>query len=384
MPFHDVFNELSQDESYRFITDRILNAVQSKSFLMDSFTDIHAWREEARKFVMDKLHYSPEKVPFHDMETEEVDFGEYTRKKIYFDSASGCRIPAYFLVPKGLKEPAPGIIALHDHGAMFYWGKDKSVEHKEWNPVLKKYVEGYYSGLPVASGLAARGYAVLVIDSLFFGERSYKAEMNDTFARRLKRFEMGSEEYINEYNNISIEVESALVRTLYYAGQTFMGIRTWDDMASVSYLCSRPEVDSDRIGCIGLSMGGQRSGWLSAMDDRIKCAVVVGWMARYKEMLEHRLPYIPWMWTVPGLYGSLDYPDVVSISAPKPLMVMHGKQDWLYPHETGEQAIELIRKVYAKAKAEANFTAEIFDVPHEFNEAMQERAYSWMDKCLKV
>lgn len=383
MVFYDVFEEMQEDESYRFITDRVINAVQSKSFLREAYTDIWAWREEMKRFVRDRLHYSPEIVPFEDNIVEETDFGGYIRRKVYFSSAPGCRIPAYLLVPKGLKAPAPGIVALHDHGAMFYWGKEKSVEHKDCHPMLQKYIDGLYSGRPVASALAERGYVVLVIDSLFFGERRFKVDRKAEFRDRLEKHVNGSVDYINEYNAAEFEIESDLVRTVFHAGHTFMGILAWDDMASVSYLCSLPEVDAGRVGCMGLSMGGLRSGWLSAIDDRIKCAVIVGWMARYREMTRYRLSNIPWLWAVPGLYGCLDYPDVVSISAPKPLLVMHGKRDVLYPHETGERAIELVRDVYRKAGAENSFEYEYYDVEHVFNTEMQDRAYTWLDSCLK-
>lgn len=383
MEFYDVFDEIYNDESYGFIADRVINAVQSKSFLEEKYNDIFKWRHEAREFVWNKLGHMPAETPFDELVTERIDFGAYIRRKIYFNSAPGCRIPAYLLVPKGLTAPAPGVVALHDHGAMFYWGKEKSTAHKNCNPVLEKYIDGLYSGRPVASVLAERGYVVLVIDSLFFGERSFKVDRKAEFQERLKKFKYESADYINEYNTAEFEIESDLVRTVFHAGYTFMGIRTRDDMASVSYLCSLPEVDAGRIGCIGLSMGGHRSGWLSAMDDRVKCAVIVGWMARQREMTRYRLSNVPWLWVVPGLYGHLDYPDVVSISAPKSLMVLQGKRDALYPHETGEKAVELVHDVYEKAGAGDKFTSEFYDVEHVFNLEMQDKAYTWMDSLLK-
>ncbi|MDO8686294.1 MAG: alpha/beta hydrolase family protein [Clostridiales bacterium] len=372
-----------KDSSYKFIGDRINSHGLGMSFLNEKYNDIGEWKMELCNYINERLHYSPSVVPLNEEIVEEVDFGGYIRRKIYFDSALGCRIPAYLLVPKNLKDPAPAIVALHDHGAMFYWGKEKSVEHTNWNQALKNHIDSYYAGVPLASGLAKRGYVVLVIDSLFFGERRFKLEdYNGYFKERLERFEHESEEYIREYNIIEQEIESELVKAVFYAGYTFMGIRTWDDMASVSYLCSRPEVDPGRIGCIGLSMGGHRSGWLSAMDDRIKCAVVIGWMARYKEMVEQRLTNIAWMWAVPGLYENLDYPDVISLSVPKPLLIVHGSKDALFPDESGQKAIEVIRKVYNKADCGQNFTAEIYDAHHEFNAKMQKNAYSWLNKYL--
>ena len=43
-------------------------------------------------------------------------------------------MPAYVLVPKNAKLPAPAIVALHDHGAFYLWGKEKLVELEESIP----------------------------------------------------------------------------------------------------------------------------------------------------------------------------------------------------------------------------------------------------------
>lgn len=373
------FNFL-EDPSYLFLKNKVNSSTFEKSFLNDKYSDIESWKADTRQFFKEKLSYSPETVPFNEEIVEEEDFGEYTRLKLYFQSAPDCTIPAYLLIPKGLEKPAPAVVMLHDHGAMFYWGKEKMVEHKVIHPVLNEFTRKCYDGKYPASELARRGYVVLVTDCLFFGERRYKLENERRFKKELDKFEYESVEYINKYNSIENQiVEAEVVKGFYYAGWTFAGVRMWDDMASVSYLCSRPEVDSSRIGCVGLSMGGHRAGWLAAMDDRIKCSVVVCWMARYKEMIEQRITNIAWMWAVPGIYDDLDYPDIVSLAAPKPLMVQHGKKDDLFPNETGQQAIETIRKVYAKAGFENRFVSEIYDGPHEFSEEMQKSAFSWMD-----
>ena len=385
MDFYDVYDNLKDDAAYRFLTDRIQHTEPHNTFLQDRYTDVETWREENQRMVLEKLLYDPPKVPFNDEVLEEEAFDGYTRLKIAFDTAPGCRVPAYLLIPDHLKAPAPGLVVLHDHGAMFFWGKEKAVEHKSPNPVLQSYVGLYYEGLPLASQAAKRGYVTLVIDSLFFGERRFKAERKAEFSEILSRHTPGTEEYVSAFNDCAFKIESDVVKSFFYAGWTFMGVRTRDDMASVGYLAARPEVNAGRIGCAGLSMGGHRSGWLSAMDDRVRCAVMAGTMQRNKEMLKHRLPNVAWMWAVPGLYGLLDQDDIVSLSAPKPIMVMHGKQDWLYlPEQTGDKAIAHVRDVYQKAGAPERFAAEIYDVPHVSNREMQAKAFGWLDSYLKV
>ncbi len=67
-------------------------------------------------------------------------------------------------------------------------------------------------------------------------------------------------------------------------GTTWQGIVHWDDIRTVDYLASRPEVDPSRIGCLGIPMGGYRTDFLAALDDRIQCAVSVGWMSTLRHL----------------------------------------------------------------------------------------------------
>ena len=69
----------------------------------------------------------------------------------------------------------------------------------------------------------------------------------------------------------------------------------YEDRRAVDYLLTRPEVDEQRLGCGGLSGGGLRTIFLSGLDDRIKCAVCVGFMSTNKEVVAHRITEHTWM-----------------------------------------------------------------------------------------
>src|ERR1019366_5072474 len=81
------------------------------------------------------------------------------------------RIPAFLLVPESGRQPYPAVVAFHDHGAYFYFGKEKIVELDRQHASLTAYKETYYGGRSFASDLARRGFVVIVIDAFYWGER---------------------------------------------------------------------------------------------------------------------------------------------------------------------------------------------------------------------
>ncbi len=100
------------------------------------------WKKEARGKLLELLHYSPEKCDPQAEVVERTDKGDYVREKIYFNTAPSIRVPAYVLVPKR-DGKLPAIVALHDHGGFYLWGKEKLVETEDEAPILKKWREDY-------------------------------------------------------------------------------------------------------------------------------------------------------------------------------------------------------------------------------------------------
>jgi cephalosporin-C deacetylase-like acetyl esterase len=176
---------------------------------------------------------------------------------------------------------------------------------------------------------------------------------------------------------------SLIATGLFEAGITWSGVMFLDDIRTVDYLATRPEVDPQRIGCCGLSVGGFRSAHLAGLDPRIKAAVVVGWMSTYGSMLQNKLTSIGFMKVVPGLYRYMDLPDVASMNVPGGLMVINGTKDQLFPLDGVYAAFDKIAAVYKKAGVPERFQGVTYDGPHEFNTQMQEKAYAWLDRWLK-
>jgi dienelactone hydrolase len=358
------------------------NAVQSDfpfSFLNPRFKTAKRWKKEARAKVLDLLHYTPERCDPAPEIVERIDQGEYIREKLYFNTTPVIRVPAYLLVPKRGGKRQPAIVALHDHGGFYLWGKEKLVQTENEPPVLKKWRDDAYGGKSIAGVLAAMGYVVLVIDMFYWGER--RMTLDDDPADWRDRPPTISMERINAFNQRSSQNEQLVGRTIYSAGFTWPGIMFWDDIRSVDYLLTRPEVDPDRIGCVGLSVGGVRSAHLAALDPRIKAAVVVGWMTSVPAQLKHHIRNtIGHTKVIPGLYRLMDYPDVAALAMPASLLVINGKKDGLFEPGGVNTAFEKLANCYKKAGIPERLKTRLYDSPHEFNTEMQEEAWDWLKR----
>ncbi|MCL6511183.1 MAG: prolyl oligopeptidase family serine peptidase [Anaerolineae bacterium] len=352
------------------------------SFLNPQFTDLAAWRAAAREQALALLRYAPPRVPLDPHMIEVVDKGDYVREKVTFASAPWSRVPAYVLVPKGLVRPAPGIVALHDHGGYYVHGKEKLVETERESSHLIAYRESGYGGRAFAGALARRGHVVIVIDAFYWGERRLDLQqMPDELVKEMQRraqFKTG----VPGVNEIYSHLEEPMMRHLLAAGTTWMGILSHDDRASVDYLLSRPEVDPERIGCLGLSMGGMRTNWLFGTDPRVKAAVAVGWMTDWRELIAGHVGRHSFAQYVPGLTGQLELSDVAAMGMPGALMVQQCAQDALFPLDGMQKTCDRLAALYAKAGLSERFACRFYDAPHQFNVEMQEEAFGWLERWL--
>ena len=99
-----------------------------------------------------------------------------------------------------------------------------------------------------------------------------------------------------------------------------MGERLWDLVRCVDYLQSMPEVDEHRIGCGGLSLGGEMAMWLGAMDERIAATVSAGFLTTMDQMEQNHCM----CWKFEGLRELVDFTDIYSLIAPRPLQCQNG------------------------------------------------------------
>jgi len=351
------------------------------SFLNDRFKNFDEFKKTARAKIFELLLYSPARVEPAAEVIERVDRGTYTREKILFSTAPQVRVPAYVLVPKNLKRPAPAIIDLHSHGGMFLFGKEKVIDLGNNHPTMTTYHQNNYDGQPTATALVQRGYVVISIDAFMFGERRAMLDADLKLGWDRSRYTQANVTHLNQQCRAK---ETTLAKSMVFAGLTWPGIVFWDDIRTVDYLTTRPDVDPKRIGCVGISMGGYRGIYLAALDERIRAGCVAGFMSTVRPMLRAHIDTHSWVHFLPGLHRFLDLPDVASLTAPRSLLVLQCSQDRLFPPEGMKESVERIATAYQKAGHKDRFRGSFHDVPHRFSKAMQNEAFTWFDRQLRM
>lgn len=355
------------------------------SYLQERFGNVDAWRKQAHKRVMECLA-QPETQSLTDVHidaTAEQD--GLSIQRISWQLAYGPRTQAVLLKPANATGKLPAVIGLHDHGGNKYFGLDKITRSSTaQHPVMVKHQEHYYGGRAWANELAKRGYVVLVHDTYAFASRRLRMEdVAEPARKKVAPVVDDSEASIEIYNRFAAEHEHLMAKSLLCAGTTWPGVFTAEDQRALDYLCTRDDVDADRVGCAGLSGGGLRTVLLGGIDSRIRCACCVGMMSTWRDYLLNKCHTHTWMIYVPLLPRDLDYPEILALRAPLPTLVQNNEQDSLFTMPEMERADKMMGKIFSKAGAAEHYRCTFYPGPHKFDATMQTEAFEWFDRWLK-
>ncbi len=369
-----------------WLSERVLGEGPARlSFRTGKWKSLDEWRAPARERVWDCM--AP--VDLGGKPEVRVDatseFDGLHIERLSWQLPGGPRTEAVFMKPAGAKGPLPAILALHDHGGNKFlgWRKIARVDDKTWD-VARSHQEGYYGGVGWANEIAKRGYAVLIHDTFPFASRRVRvAEVSERVKQNGIDPESDDAEGIKRYNGFAAAHEHIMEKSLLSAGTTWPGVYVVEDQRALDVLCARPDVDASRVGCGGLSGGGMRTVFLGGLDDRIRCAVAVGFMTTWREFLMDKCFTHTWMTYVPILPRDLDFPEILALRAPKATMVLNCTEDALYTVPEMRRADAMLRETFEKGGAGAMYRCNFYAGGHKFDLEMQKDAFDWFDRHLK-
>jgi dienelactone hydrolase len=311
-------------------------------------------------------------------------------ERITWSVGYGPRTEAYLLMPAGVTTPLPGIVALHDHGGFKYFGKEKIADGPdEPATVLVDFRCECYGGRAYANALVKEGFVVLIHDTFLWGSRKFPLEdmpqgiQDQTKAIALANSGVTAVDEIGFYNQATGIHEHLVSKYCNLLGTSMAGVVSHEDRIAVNYLLSRPEVLTGKVGCIGLSGGGNRAVLLQATHDSLQASVIVGLMSTYEGLLDHNVfshtwMFFPFLW---ARYG--DWPDIAACRAPSPLLVQYDLEDTLFTPEGMRAADARLASHYASVGHPEAYTGQFYPGPHKFDLEMQAAAFKWLKKHLR-
>lgn len=321
-------------------------------------TDLVAWRTAGVAKLWELTLQAPDHTPFDAQVIAEVDRGTYVARKVAFNLTADSRVLGLLLVPKG-QGPFPAAVMYHDHGARFDIGKEKMIA--PWGDPARQqtstaWAQRYFSGGHPGDELARRGTVVFATDALGWGDRGA----------------------------MTYDMQQALAANFFQLGSSLADLMALEDTRAAAFLASLPEVNPRQVAAIGLSMGALRAWQAAALSDAITATVAVNWMATTEGLMVSGNNQLrggsAWMMVHPGLQRFLDYPDVASLAAPKPMLMMAGEQDALFPLSSVRAAYAKMGAVWGAWKAADKFETRVWPGGHVFEQDQQVFAFDWLDR----
>ncbi len=300
------------------------------------------YREQCRQKYMHLLGEMPAKTPLNARVTGRTDRADYAVEKVICESRPGHHVTSNLYLPSG-KGPFPAVIIFCGH------------------EMTSKATVSYQE---TAILFASNGFAALVVDPISQGER---VQFTDSAGNRILR-------------------GSTTEHTLLNAGAslTGSGVVAWelfDNVRLLDYLVSRPEVDPDRIGCLGNSGGGAQTTWFIGYDERIKAAAPCSFVTSREREYElngtgdgcQQLPYEG--------REQLEIADYLMLFAPKPLLILAGRYDFVDYRGTVDAYNEL-SGAYGVMGASDKIRLFTCEDGHGISWPKQEAAVKWFRKWL--
>ena len=297
----------------------------------ESREEFERHRQESVNMLRQTLGLNPwpEKNPLNVRIVGRIEKDDIVVEKVIFEARPGYLINALVFIPKNASFPSPAIVNPYGH-----W-KDKYQEEVQIRCIQ----------------LAKMGYIALTYDPIGQTERAWLGGHED------------------------------LRRQAILSGHSLSGMMFWDTMRCIDYLYTRPDVDKNGVGCVGLSGGGFNTLYTSVLDERIKVSIPTVYATNFERLIRRGsagcCAYLP----NHAIYGEID--DVYALIAPKPLLILAGgEEDWSLSGgaRLNYQVASNSYRLYGPDRLEV-FIDE--SVGHTLSKPMRERMYFWFNKWLK-
>jgi dienelactone hydrolase len=307
------------------------------TFSASSRKEAEVWQKRLRAKVIELLGGFPtSRGPLNAGTVDVKEFPDYKRERFVFTSRPGMEVAGYLLTPTQAKQPFATMVCVPGHG----YGADDLVGLDEKGNE-RTAPAGYQHDFAIQ--VVKKGMAAVAIEPMAFGCRRDPTT---------KKHGPGA-------SACQPAAGAALL-----LGETMIGWRVWDVIRTVDWIETRKELDAKRVGCMGISGGGTCTLFSTALEPRIRVAMVSGYLNIFRDCilsLSHCIDNY-----VPGILNWAEMYDVAGLIAPRPLFAESGTLDPIFPIAASKESFARVQKVYEVFGAGDVIGQEIFEGPHSF------------------
>ena len=308
------------------------------AFRAENRKQAEAWQKRLRVKLTELLGGFPAaKSPLNARIVSVKEFPTYRRERFVFTSRPGVMVAGYLLTPKKTSGPHAAMVCVpgHGRGVDDIVGIDAQGREREDKA-------GYQHDFALQA--VEHGMAAVAIEPMAFGCRRDE---------RTKKKGAGT-------SACQPAAGAALL-----LGETMIGWRVYDVMRTIDWIETRKDLDSARVGCMGISGGGTCTLFATALEPRIKVAMVSGYLNTFRDCilsLSHCIDNY-----VPGILQWAEMYDVAGLIAPRPLFAESGTRDPIFPIAASRESFARVKQIYGVFEAEEAVEHEVFEGEHLFH-----------------
>jgi cephalosporin-C deacetylase-like acetyl esterase len=328
---------------------------------LDGAKTIEEWKQKRPRLYQEYMDMLglwpiPEKTPLKATKTGQIEAHGVVIEKVHFQSKPGLYVTANVYRPKALiKAKLPAIVYVCGHS---WKGRDGNKtafqDHGFW--------------------FANNGYVCIILDTLQLGE--IPGVHHGTYGRpfaHAKMWGVTDAEKLKNHNRF----------WWHSIGYSPAAVECWNGIRAIDYLCTRDDVDPDKIGVTGISGGGAATFWIAAADDRVKVAVPVSGMSDLEFYIKAKginshcdcmFLYNTYQW---------DWTTIAALVAPRPMLFANSDKDSIFPMDANRRIYKKLQKIYGMYGVEKALAEHVSPGGHDYRPDLRIAIFHFFNVNLK-
>ncbi len=330
---------------------------------LDGAKTIDEWKQKRPRLYQEYMDMLglwpiPEKTALKATKTGEVEAHGVVVEKLHFQSKPGLYVTANLYRPKGgaaIERRLPAIVYACGHSSKGRDGnKSAFQDHGFW--------------------FANNGYVCIILDTLQLGE--IPGVHHGTYGRPWGHLTSWGEKDAEKMKNHN--------RFWWHSiGYSPAAVECWNGVRAIDYLCTRDDVDPDKIGVTGISGGGAATFWIAAADERVKVAVPVSGMADLDFYVKQKgvnghcdcmFLYNTYQW---------DWTTIAAMIAPRPMLFANSDKDPIFPMDANRRIFKKLQTIYGMYDREKAVQEYVSVGGHDYRPDLRKAIFHFFNMYLK-